>query len=62
MPAISSNGWHMAFYVEDMDRALAALKAHGAEIQSLLNAAAVVVRDPQTRALQPPVSVPVRLR
>lgn len=30
----SPTGWHMAFYVEDMDRALAALKAHGAEIQS----------------------------
>lgn len=27
-------GWHMAFYVEDMDAALVALKAHGAEIQS----------------------------
>ena len=27
-------GWHMAFYVEDMESALAALKAHGAEIQS----------------------------
>ena len=27
-------GWHMAFYVEDMEAALLALKAHGAEIQS----------------------------
>lgn len=27
-------GWHMAFYVEDMERALAALKAHEVEIQS----------------------------
>lgn len=27
-------GWHIAFYVEDMDAALVALKAHGAEIQS----------------------------
>jgi catechol 2,3-dioxygenase-like lactoylglutathione lyase family enzyme len=27
-------GWHLAFYVDDMERALAALKAHGLEIQS----------------------------
>lgn len=27
-------GWHLAFYVEDMEPALAALKIHGAEIQS----------------------------
>ena len=27
-------GWHMAFYVEDMDEALVALKAHAVEIQS----------------------------
>ena len=26
--------WHMAFYVEDMDKALAALKAHAVEISS----------------------------
>ena len=29
-----SNGWHIAFYVEDMDRALAGLKAHGVPILS----------------------------
>lgn len=29
-----SAGWHMAFYVDDMDQALAALKAHAVEIQS----------------------------
>ena len=27
-------GWHMAFYVEDMEKALAGLKAHEARIQS----------------------------
>ena len=27
-------GWHLAFYVEDMDKALAAVKANGLEIQS----------------------------
>lgn len=27
-------GWHIAFYVEDMDRALVALKGHAVEIQS----------------------------
>lgn len=27
-------GWHIAFYVDDMDQALVALKAHGCEIQS----------------------------
>jgi catechol 2,3-dioxygenase-like lactoylglutathione lyase family enzyme len=27
-------GWHLAFYVEDMDAALAALKTHDVEIQS----------------------------
>jgi catechol 2,3-dioxygenase-like lactoylglutathione lyase family enzyme len=27
-------GWHIAFYVEDMDRALAALKAHQCRIQN----------------------------
>jgi len=27
-------GWHIAFYVEDMDRALAALRAHGCHILS----------------------------
>jgi catechol 2,3-dioxygenase-like lactoylglutathione lyase family enzyme len=27
-------GWHIAFYVEDMDAALAALKAHRCDIQS----------------------------
>lgn len=27
-------GWHLAFYVEDMDQALAALKQHKVEIQS----------------------------
>ena len=27
-------GWHLAFYVEDMDAALVALQAHGCEIQS----------------------------
>jgi catechol 2,3-dioxygenase-like lactoylglutathione lyase family enzyme len=27
-------GWHIAFYVDDMDRALAALKAHGCRILS----------------------------
>jgi catechol 2,3-dioxygenase-like lactoylglutathione lyase family enzyme len=27
-------GWHIAFYVEDMDRALAALKTHGCQILS----------------------------
>lgn len=27
-------GWHMAFYVEDMDKALAALKTHDVTIQS----------------------------
>ena len=27
-------GWHMAFYVEDMDKALVALKAHACRIQS----------------------------
>jgi catechol 2,3-dioxygenase-like lactoylglutathione lyase family enzyme len=27
-------GWHLAFYVEDMEKALAALKAHDVEIQS----------------------------
>jgi catechol 2,3-dioxygenase-like lactoylglutathione lyase family enzyme len=27
-------GWHLAFYVESMDRALAALKQHNLEIQS----------------------------
>ncbi len=27
-------GWHMAFYVEDMDKALAALKTHNCRIQS----------------------------
>ena len=26
--------WHLAFYVEDMEQALVALKAHGVEIQS----------------------------
>ena len=29
-----AGGWHIAFYVEDMEAALSALKAHGAEIQS----------------------------
>lgn len=34
-PATSEpGGWHIAFYVEDMDAALAAVKAHGCEIQS----------------------------
>lgn len=28
-------GWHMAFYVEDMEKALAALKGHAVEIQSV---------------------------
>jgi catechol 2,3-dioxygenase-like lactoylglutathione lyase family enzyme len=27
-------GWHLAFYVDDMDKALAALKAHRCDIQS----------------------------
>ena len=27
-------GWHLAFYVEDMDKSLAALKSHAVEIQS----------------------------
>ena len=27
-------GWHMAFYVENMDAALVALRAHGSDIQS----------------------------
>lgn len=27
-------GWHIAFYVDDMEAALAALRAHGCEIQS----------------------------
>ncbi len=27
-------GWHIAFYIEDMDKALAALKAHACRIQS----------------------------
>ena len=30
----AASGWHIAFYVEDMERALAALKAHGVAIQS----------------------------
>ena len=30
----SPGGWHIAFYVEDMDAALAVLKAHAVEIQS----------------------------
>lgn len=32
-PAADS-GWHVAFYVDDMERALGALKAHGVAIQS----------------------------
>jgi predicted enzyme related to lactoylglutathione lyase len=27
-------GWHIAFYVDDMDRALAALKAHACQVLS----------------------------
>ena len=35
MPKNSDHGgWHLAFYVEDMDAALAALKAHACAIQS----------------------------
>ncbi len=35
MPRNSDHGgWHIAFYVEDMEAALAALKAHHCEIQS----------------------------
>lgn len=35
MPRNSDHGgWHIAFYVEDMDAALGILKAHGLEIQS----------------------------
>jgi catechol 2,3-dioxygenase-like lactoylglutathione lyase family enzyme len=30
----SYGGWHMAFYVDDMDKALLALKAHGVRILS----------------------------
>ena len=33
-PANRTTDWHMAFYVEDMEQALAALKQHGARIQS----------------------------
>lgn len=33
-PAAAAGGFHIAFYVEDMETALAALKAHGAEIQT----------------------------
>ena len=32
-PSVGDGGWHMAFYVEDMEQALSALKAHRAEIQ-----------------------------
>lgn len=32
--AAAAGGFHIAFYVEDMEAALAALKAHGAEIQT----------------------------
>ena len=32
--ATASRGWHMAFYVDDIERALAALKAHDVKIQS----------------------------
>jgi catechol 2,3-dioxygenase-like lactoylglutathione lyase family enzyme len=32
--APAPGGWHMAFYVDDMEKALAALKAHAAAIQS----------------------------
>ena len=31
-PASDAASWHIAFYVEDMEAALAALKAHGVEI------------------------------
>jgi catechol 2,3-dioxygenase-like lactoylglutathione lyase family enzyme len=34
VPAAGTGGWHLAFYVERMETALKALKAHGAEIQS----------------------------
>ncbi len=35
MPKNSDHGgWHIAFYVEDMDKALSALKAHAVSIQS----------------------------
>lgn len=33
-PAAAAGGFHIAFYVEDMEAALAALKAHGAVIQT----------------------------
>lgn len=32
--APSASGWHIAFYVDDIERALTALKAHGVSIQS----------------------------
>lgn len=32
--ANAGGGWHMAFYVDDMEKALTALKTHGASIQS----------------------------
>ncbi len=32
--APSPGGWHIAFYVDDIEQALAALKAHGVSIQS----------------------------
>lgn len=32
--AVPPAGWHIAFYVEDMDVALAAVRAHGCPIQS----------------------------
>jgi len=31
---VAPAGWHIAFYVEDMDQALSALKAHGCQILS----------------------------
>lgn len=33
-PLPQNGGWHLAFYVVDMERALLALKVHGCEIQS----------------------------
>jgi catechol 2,3-dioxygenase-like lactoylglutathione lyase family enzyme len=34
LPAKSDTGWHIAFYVDDMERAVAALKTHEVAIQS----------------------------
>lgn len=33
-PSAAAGGFHIAFYVEDMEAALSALKVHGAEIQT----------------------------